>query len=149
DLARFHSWLLATFPDMSAVFYNANRADAADVRPLAAIVESLGREDICLVPAWAVDSLVFRPPGSKVTVDSFDSPVLEYSPPVAEERDQSLRVGRVYWGYTGTLESHQKRDVDSIFKWIRSHSVPHNKWRYLRMFPSAARFRSLHSGVGQ
>jgi hypothetical protein len=149
DLAEFHRWLIDTFPDMYAVLRNADREGASDVLPLARMPSSLGQASIALVPSWAVDKLVFRPPGSKVTVDLFASPVLEYESPRADEASDALKVGRVYWAYTGTLSPHQQRDIDAIFKWIRSRSKPTRKGSMFYVFPSAAKYRVLRGWVGE
>jgi hypothetical protein len=149
DLTEFHSWLIAIFPEMSAVLIDADRKGADRIRPLTGMANSLGQVGIYLIPSWALDSIVLCPPGSKITVRSSSSPVLEYDPPCADEASGSLKVGRVYWDYSGPLSAHQKRDIDAIFNWIRSRSRPNRKGSMFRMFPSAAKYRVLRGWVGE
>ena len=148
DAAAFHSWLLSTFPDMAVVFdVSAHHLAAGGVlQPIAA--ELLGIQIACLVPAWATDRLTYCPPSSMVTLDLFDSPVLEYSPSVVEADKGCIKVGRIYWPYHGELEPAEKKQIAMIFRWVQSHTelVPRcGRWR---MFPQAKRFRFLCPWVG-
>jgi hypothetical protein len=149
DLEQFHSWLMATFPEMSTVPWKADSEGARRVLSSAQTASSLGHMSLVLVPSWAVDKLVFRPSGSKVTVDLYSSPVLEYSPPSVDDSSNSLKVGRIYWAFTDSLEPQQQRDIDSIFNWIRSRSTPKEAGSSFRIFPSAMKFQILRGWAGE
>jgi hypothetical protein len=133
---------------MSVIIAYAERPNGSDVLLLTASMDRLGRETVFLVPDWALERLVFSPAGSRVTVNSYASPVLEYSPPVDED-GQCLKVGRVYFGFPNTLEPAQKQDIDSVFTWIHSHSIAHRGCPTFRIFPSATKFPLLRGWVGK
>jgi hypothetical protein len=137
DAASFHSWLLSTFPDMFLVFDVSARQLAAGGAPLPISAALLGQEKVCLIPAWAKDRLVYFPPGSMATLDSFDSPVLEYIPSIVPTDREWVKVGRIYWAYLGDLDRAEKQQIAEIFRWIQSHTdlVPRcGRWR---IFPHA------------
>lgn len=148
DLALFHTWLLAEFPGILFVWGNTNRERATAILPLADHMNAIGHERIFLIPSWAADKVVFYRADSLVTVNSYASPVIEYTPPL-DESGQCLKVGRVYFAFTGPLEQDQKEDIDLIFSWLRLHSVPYKACPEFRVLPSCTKYPLLRGWVGK
>lgn len=148
DAAAFHIWLLTEFPDMAVIFLDSALHQEAGSAPQPMSAALLGQETVCLIPAWAKDSIVYCPPDSMISLEQFDSPVLEYSPSVVEADKECVKVGRIYWAFRGNLKKHEKKQINSIFRWIQSHSESLPMWGKWRIFPHARRFRWVRQWVG-
>lgn len=149
DADAFHVWLANTFPTMKLVMSESSRYQANGGVPQTIKPELLGHYTVFLVPPSCEERLTYFPSDSQVTLDLTNSLAVEYSPSVIDDRMDCLKVGRLYWTYSGNIDPSMKKHFRSIFEWIFSHSEPlpeHGSWR---IFPKARRFPHLKHWVGQ
>lgn len=139
DSAAFYAWMLGSFPGLLAI--TPRRGVRTDLLPVPArdCISRL-REKILLTCEELQDKIVLADisdvyPNSCV-VDQQKSPVLELVPSVMEDQD-TVKVGRVYWAYTGTIPKAQIRFASKIFSWLRDNTVALD--RVLRVFSRTSR----------
>jgi hypothetical protein len=83
-----------------------------------------------------------------VSLDLFDSPVLEYSPSVVKTDKGCIKVGRIYWAFRGELVRSEKKQIAAVFRWIQSHTELVPRCGTWRIFPQARKHRFLCPWVG-
>jgi hypothetical protein len=142
DTQRFHDWLLCQYPGIVFIKGKRGPMSGLSLSPLGheAIMNSAGK--LFLVFDWGKQSIVYDSlddiyPGDYV-VDSHKSPVIEYSPSLLDEATKSLRVGRIYWAFKGSLPTEQHHEIRALFSWIRANSKPIPGDKVFRIFEFAA-----------
>ena len=140
---RLHEWLLGEFEDLTVIRTVVGRPD--ELEPVSA-KQALGSPGtLFLVPMWGRDRLVLEPytegwraEAGQRLLRTRVSPVIEYAPSAWDETSRAVRVGRLYWRYEGALTPEERRQLDRMFRWVRTQTVPWPQYNRFRIFPEAA-----------
>jgi hypothetical protein len=145
DTLELHDWLERVFPGLTVI--PTDRGSARDLKPIPPEEAWLRPGDMMfLVPQWAADKVVLRPlrvksqskhNGDLYCVGILESPIIEYSPCIVDEATNSIVRGRLYWSGGGEVSPEENRQVDRMFRWVRTHTVSAG-WGH-RVFEEAAR----------
>ena len=143
DTVQLHSWLLNQFSGLTVIRTVVGRSDELEPVPASEALE--GQERMFLVPVWGRGRLVrepytegWRAQAGQSLLRTRVSPVIEYCPPGWEETSRTARIGRLYWRYEGELTPEERRQLDRMFRWLRTQTVPLPPAKSFRIFPEAA-----------
>jgi hypothetical protein len=143
DTEGLHAWLLSEFPELLVIPRIVGRPE--ELEPIPAITALSGKETMFLVPMWARGRVVleqyaegWRAEAGQSLLRQRVSPVIEYKPSVWNEVGRKVWLGRLYWQYGGEVAENERRQLDRMFRWIRSRTVPVPPHGTYRIFPEAA-----------